>query len=102
MLVPERGNYPFMNGPAPYMNGYLNMNGAGPIHVLAHPFLFACFFEFGRTLSPLLRPMYLLSFSPPAKKIVYQYSCRKAGTRICSSACHRNNCNCVNHDRGDK
>ena len=28
VLVPERGNYPFMNGPAPYMNGYLNMNGA--------------------------------------------------------------------------
>ena len=30
-----------------------------------------------------------------------QCSCRKAG-RICSSACHRNNFNCVNHDRGDK
>ena len=68
VLVPERGNYPFMNGPAPFMNGYLNINGAEPIHVWAHPFLFACFFEFDRTLSPL-RPMYLLSFSPPAKKI---------------------------------
>jgi hypothetical protein len=30
-----------------------------------------------------------------------QCSCRKAG-RICSSACHRNNFKCVNHDRGDK
>ena len=68
MLVPERGNYPFMNGLALYMNGYLNMNGAEPIHVWAQPFLFTCFFEFDRTLSPL-RPMYLLSFSPPAKKI---------------------------------
>ena len=64
MLVPERGNYPFMNGLALYMNGYLNMNGAEPIHVWAQPFLFTCFFEFDRTLSPL-RPMYLLSFSPP-------------------------------------
>ena len=27
-------------------------------------------------------------------------SCKKAG-RICSSACHRNNFNCVNHDRTD-
>jgi len=27
-------------------------------------------------------------------------SCKKAG-RICSSACHRNNFKCVNHDRGD-
>jgi hypothetical protein len=29
-----------------------------------------------------------------------QFSCKKAG-RICSSACHRNNFNCVNNDRGD-
>ena len=29
-----------------------------------------------------------------------QCSCKKAG-RICSSACHRNNFKCVNHDRGD-
>jgi hypothetical protein len=28
VLVPERGNYPSMNGPALYMNRYLNMNGA--------------------------------------------------------------------------
>jgi len=27
-------------------------------------------------------------------------SCKKAG-RICSSACHRNNFNCCNHDRRD-
>jgi hypothetical protein len=27
-------------------------------------------------------------------------SCKKAG-RICTSACHRNNFKCVNHDRGD-
>jgi hypothetical protein len=29
-----------------------------------------------------------------------QCSCKKAG-RICSSACHRNNFKCVNHDRGE-
>jgi hypothetical protein len=29
-----------------------------------------------------------------------QCSCKKAG-RICSSACHQNNFNCVNNDRGD-
>jgi len=30
-----------------------------------------------------------------------QCSCKKAG-RICTSACHRNNFNCVNHDRGEE
>jgi hypothetical protein len=30
-----------------------------------------------------------------------QCSCKKAG-RICTSACHRNNMKCVNHDRGEK
>ena len=28
MLVPKRGNSPFVDGSSPFMNGYLNMNGA--------------------------------------------------------------------------
>ena len=59
VLVPERGNCLFMYGSAPYMNGYLNMNGAEPMHVRASSFLAACFFGAGGDFHRL-RPLYVV------------------------------------------
>jgi hypothetical protein len=44
VLVPKRGNCPFIYRSAPYMDGYPFMYGAEPMHVWAHPIMFSCFF----------------------------------------------------------
>lgn len=79
VLVPERGNCLFMYGSAPYMNGYLNMNGPEPMHVRAPSFLAACFFGAGGDFYRL-RPLYVVHrylcifcLSTPANLISPQY-----------------------------
>ena len=53
MSVPKRGNSPFIYGTSPFMDGYLNMNGAEPIHVRPNRFLILYFLLFLFDLSSL-------------------------------------------------